>query len=174
MHKDYYETLQVHPRADAIAIEAAYARLREIYDPARLDGAADELVALAREKRDAVERAYAVLSDPARRATYDAEQAALQADHRPPTTDRRGQGAIEQEAVGRRSSVVGGQKKEDQLDYRPLPPARRQERPRGFEAQPLPARLERGRAPARGSIRRWSAPAIAIGALALIVAASFA
>ena len=28
------------------AIEAAYARLRELYDPARLDGAADELVDL--------------------------------------------------------------------------------------------------------------------------------
>ena len=84
MAQDHYETLQVHPRADAAAIEAAYARLRPLYDAARLDGAADELVALAREKRDAIERAYAVLSDPARRATYDAEQAALT-----PPDDRR-------------------------------------------------------------------------------------
>src|SRR3954464_15010173 len=80
MTQDYYETLQVHPRADATAIEAAYARLRELYDPARLDGAADELVDLARAKRDAIERAYAVLSDPARRAAYDEEQAALQSE----------------------------------------------------------------------------------------------
>src|SRR4051812_21472520 len=75
--QDYYETLQVHLRADATAIEAAYARLRELYDPARLDGAADELVDLARTKRDAIERAYAVLSDSGRRAAYDAEQAVL-------------------------------------------------------------------------------------------------
>ena len=86
MTQDYYETLQVHPRADATAIEAAYARLRELYDPARLDGAADELVDLARAKRDAIERAYAVLSDPARRAAYDQEQDAL-ADERRRTKD---------------------------------------------------------------------------------------
>src|SRR4051812_1876972 len=76
--QDYYETLQVHPRADAPAIEAAYARLRELYDPAKLEGAADELVDLARAKRDAIEHAYAVLGDPVRRAAYDEEQAALQ------------------------------------------------------------------------------------------------
>src|SRR5215210_2123906 len=75
--QDYYETLQVHPRADATAIEAAYARLRELYDPAKLDGAADELVDLARAKRDAIEHAYEILNDPVRRAAYDEEQAAL-------------------------------------------------------------------------------------------------
>jgi DnaJ-class molecular chaperone len=90
MTQDYYETLQVHPRADAAAIDAAYARLREMYDPARLDGAADELVELARQKRDAIERAYAVLSDPIRRASYEAEQAALRTeDQGPKTKDRR-------------------------------------------------------------------------------------
>src|SRR6476620_8150901 len=77
MTQDYYETLQVHPRADATAIEAAYNRLRELYDPAKLDGDADELVDLARAKRDAIERAYAVLSDSVRRAAYDEEQAAF-------------------------------------------------------------------------------------------------
>ncbi len=73
MSQDLYEILQVHPRADADAIAAAYQRLRELYDPARLDGAADELLELARSKRDMIEHAYAVLSDPVRRATYDAE-----------------------------------------------------------------------------------------------------
>jgi curved DNA-binding protein CbpA len=82
--QDYYEILQVHPRADATAIEAAYARLRELYDPAKLDGAADELVDLARAKRDAIERAYAVLNDTIRRAAYDEEQAVLE-----PTKDER-------------------------------------------------------------------------------------
>ena len=57
------------------AIEAAYARLRELYDPAKLEGAADELVDLARAKRDTIERAYAVLGDTVRRAAYDEEQA---------------------------------------------------------------------------------------------------
>jgi DnaJ domain. len=55
--QDYYETLQVHPRADAEAIRAAYERLRERYSAARLDGAADELQELARRRRDEIERA---------------------------------------------------------------------------------------------------------------------
>src|SRR6185503_19081602 len=99
MTQDYYETLQVHPRADVAAIDAAYARLRELYDPARLDGAADELVDLARRKRDAIERAYAVLSDSARRATYDQEQAG-----RPTTDDRRP--TKEEDQIVRPSSSV--------------------------------------------------------------------
>ncbi|MFN8569606.1 MAG: hypothetical protein U0Z44_19240 [Kouleothrix sp.] len=74
---DHYETLQVHPKADAAAIEAAYQRLRERYDLPGLDGAADELLELARAKRDAIEYAYAVLGDPAApRAAYDAEHQA--------------------------------------------------------------------------------------------------
>src|SRR5215212_4951433 len=105
--QDHYETLQVHPRADVTAIAAAYARLRELYDPARLDGAADELVDLARAKRDAIERAYAVLNDPIRRAAYDREQSARWGDGRPPTTDHQ-----EQEAASRQSSVVGRQDEE--------------------------------------------------------------
>src|SRR5262245_6756751 len=102
MSQDYYETLQVHPKADQDAIAAAYTRLRELYDPSKLDGAAEELTELARQKRDALERAYAMLGDATRRAAYDAEQAALTTDHRPPTTNHQ-----DQEIVGRRSSVVG-------------------------------------------------------------------
>jgi curved DNA-binding protein CbpA len=170
MTQDYYETLQVHPRADAAAIKAAYARLRELYDSARLDGAADELVALARQKRDAIERAYAVLSDPARRATYDAELATLRADQRPTTKDQRGQADREQEAVDGRSSLVVGQQ-EEPLDYRPLPPANRAERPRGFDAQPERAA---GRAVSHAAAQRWAAPVAIAGVLALIVAVSLA
>src|SRR5262245_5090736 len=77
MTQDYYEILQVHPKADSAAITAAYTRLRDLYDPARLDGAAEEFVVLARRKRDEIERAYAVLGDSVRRVTYDAEQAAI-------------------------------------------------------------------------------------------------
>jgi DnaJ-class molecular chaperone len=89
MSQDYYETLQVHPKADQDAIAAAYARLRELYDPVRLDGAAEELAELARQKRDALERAYAVLGDPTRRVAYDAEQAALTTDQHPKATNHR-------------------------------------------------------------------------------------
>ncbi len=168
--QDYYETLQVHPRADATAIEAAYARLRELYDPARLDGAADELVDLARAKRDSIERAYAVLNDPSRRAAYDQEQAALgptKAEGRK-TEDDRAESSI------RPSSFVLGQI-EEALDYRPLPPAQRAERPRGFDAQPVraPAHAQ-GRTVGRTAQRAWAAPAALAVALALIVVASLA
>jgi len=168
MAQDHYETLQVHPRADAAAIEAAYARLRPLYDAARLDGAADELVALAREKRDAIERAYAVLSDPARRATYDAEQAALgeAKDQRPKTKDQ-------SEAVGPSSLVLRQSQSEELLDYRPLPPARREERPRGFDAEPVRATLP-GRRPAPRAARRMTAPVALAGVLVLVLAVSLA
>ncbi len=117
--ENHYETLQVAPDADAATVAAAYTRLRAQYDPARLAGAADELVQLAAQKRAAIERAYAVLSDPQRRTSYDTERAeqaaqeALTAAAAPPDlTD------------------------DDLIDYRPLPPAKRQERPRDFDAQP--------------------------------------
>ncbi len=173
--QDYYETLQVHPRADATAIEAAYARLRELYDPARLDGAADELVDLARSKRDAIERAYAVLSDASRRAAYDKEQEALRGDERRTTNDQGRTTKDETAESGLRpSSFVLGQP-EEPLDYRPLPPARRTERPRGFDAQPVrtPARTQ-GRTVGRPTQRPWAAPAALAVALALIVVAGLA
>jgi curved DNA-binding protein CbpA len=171
MTQDYYETLQVHPRADAAAIEAAYARLRDLYEPSRIDGAADELVDLARQKREAIERAYAVLGDPARRATYDEEQAALDVtrDERPKTKD------AGRDSSGPSSLVVGQERSEELLDYRPLPPASRAERAKGFDDQPvrsaMPAR-QAGRATSRPAARPWVVPAALASALLLIVAAS--
>lgn len=152
MH-DHYETLQVHPKADQETIQAAYERLRQRYAPDALAGAADELVAVARRKREAIEHAYAVLSDPTRRATYDAEQQAATAPPSPePTTP------------------------EEALDYGPLPPANRQERPQAFNAQPLAS----ARPPAPRSGRRvltrtgeklpaWFAPAMVVGVLTFVV-----
>jgi tetratricopeptide (TPR) repeat protein len=165
MTQDFYETLQVHPRADQDAIAAAYARLRDLYDPSRLDGAAEELAELARQKRDAIERAYAVLGDAARRAAYDAEQAAPTTDHRPPTTHHRNQ-----EAVGRQSSAVG-RREEKLLDYRPLPPAGRAERVRGFDAYPV-RQPAAGRQASKPTANRWVAPLALAGLLVLIVAVS--
>ncbi len=118
--QDYYETLQVHPKADAETIRAAYERLRERYSPAKLEGVAEELQVLARRQRDEIERAYTVLGDATRRVGYDAEVAArlpLPAAAPPP---------------GPLSDVD-----DEHLDYRPLPPARRQERDTSFNPQPL-------------------------------------
>lgn len=140
--QDYYETLQVHPRADPEAIEAAYRRLRERYDPAKLKAAADELQVLARRRRDEIERAFTVLSDPVRRAAYDRERA---------------------ERV-----IVAGDDGAEELDYRPLPPARGQERPEGFNAQPTLRRASAPRSGGRQVERRgapsWLAPTLIVAA----------
>lgn len=143
MSDDLYEVLQVHPRADAEAVRAAYQRLSAQYDPARLEGAADELVALARQKRAAIERAYAVLGDPQRRAAYDAGPTQTAPDQ---PADEPAPGA-------------------PALDYRPLPPARRSERPQGFNAQPL------RRGPTGDSDpRSWQIPAIIAAVLVALIA----
>jgi len=167
MTQDYYETLQVHPRADAPAIEAAYTRLRELYDPAKLDGAADELIALARTKRDAIERAYAVLGDAVRRAAYDEEQSAF-------LTKDEGRKTKDEESHIRPSASVLRQE-EEPLDYRPLTAARRSERPRDFDADPIrvPMRAH-GRTVGRPFQRAWAAPAALAVSLALIVVAALA
>lgn len=128
MSQDYYEILQVHPKADTDAIRAAYERLSGLYDPARLEGAADELISIARRKLAAIEDAYAVLTDPQQRASYDQARGQPEGAAAP----------IEHAAVG--STAV--------LDYRPLPPAKRAERPRSFAHEPLTAGEARGGSPA--------------------------
>lgn len=149
--QDYYETLQVHPRADGEAISAAYQRLRERYDPVKLEGAADELQALARRRRDEIERAYAVLGDPERRRAYDLEYAERVA-----------------QPARARAAVADGPPLDDgaRIDYRPLPPANRQERPEGFNAQPmLPAgqtARPAGRAAGGSAMPMWLPPALIV------------
>jgi curved DNA-binding protein CbpA len=140
MSDDLYEVLQVHPRADAEAIRAAYQRLSGQYDPARLEGAAEELVTLARQKRALIERAYGVLSDPQQRAAYDAQPGADTA----PAAQTGPEGAL--------------------LDYRPLPPARRAERPQGFNSQPVRPSYAHP-----GEPRGWQAPAIIAAVLVALV-----
>ncbi|KAB8142515.1 DnaJ domain-containing protein [Chloroflexia bacterium SDU3-3] len=144
---DYYEILQVHPKADADAIRAAYERMLDRYSAARLEGAADELVSLARQKRDDIERAYAVLADPQRRARYDDELALAPADE------------------------LG--EDEETLDYRPLPPAGRAERPRDID------RAQRRASPggaAGGRLAQVNPALVVFGilaAVALIATAAF-
>jgi hypothetical protein len=141
---DYYETLQVHPKADEEAIRAAYERLSARYDPGKLEGAADELVALARTRRDEIERAFAVLGDAGKRAEYDVERAT-----RP----------VPLEAIPA---------PEAEIDYSPLPPARGQERPKGFEAQPRRSAARAAGRRVRGAAEQppWFWP-IVVGASAL-------
>ena len=116
MSNDFYEILQVHPHADQDVIQAAYERLIARYDETRLEGMADELRETARQRRAALEEAYATLSDVQLRAVYDSASVggsiagSIGLDLRPSPTLP--------------------------LDYRPLPPAARQERQRHFNAQP--------------------------------------
>jgi hypothetical protein len=66
--EDLYQTLQVEPSADLETIRAAYRRLARAYHPdlnPRPEAAA---------RMRAINAAYAVLSDPSRRATYDARR----------------------------------------------------------------------------------------------------
>ena len=158
MSQDYYEILQVHPRADSVAVMAAYTRLCDLYDPARLDGAAEELVELARQKRDAIERAYAVLADPVRRAAYDVELAAIQSA---PSVIEPSNAA----AIARRTPD------DAMLDYRPLPPTVGNEGPRNFDDQPSGAAVRDEQSP-RTSLGRWPALVGLTGLLALVVAIS--
>ena len=64
---DYYEVLQVHPRAEDEVIRAAYRTLARKYHPDH-GGDAGRMIAL--------NDAWDVLGDPARRAAYDASRVA--------------------------------------------------------------------------------------------------
>lgn len=66
---DYYEILQVHPRAEPEVIEAAYRRLARLYHP-DVSRHPD-----AGERMRQINLAYEVLSDPQKRRAYDAARA---------------------------------------------------------------------------------------------------
>ena len=66
---DYYSIIQVHPRAEKEVIDAAYRKLAAKYHP-DVNHLSD-----ADEKMKRLNVAYQVLSDPVKRATYDASLA---------------------------------------------------------------------------------------------------
>lgn len=78
MSADHYKVLQVDSEAELEVIQAAYRRLAQKYHP---DVARDPVAA---ERMAAINAAWAVLRDPARRAAYDRERKAASAAVRPP------------------------------------------------------------------------------------------
>ena len=72
---DYYAALGVPPAAGRDEIVRAYRALARRYHPDHHEGT--ELRHLAEAKLTEINNAYAVLSDPARRADYDARRRGL-------------------------------------------------------------------------------------------------
>ncbi|MCD5397663.1 DnaJ domain-containing protein [candidate division NPL-UPA2 bacterium] len=79
---DYYAILQVHPEADREVIIAAYRKLAVKHHP--------DVNALpdATERMKRLNEAYAVLSEPARRADYDRLRKVTSARESPPGRER--------------------------------------------------------------------------------------
>ena len=75
---DYYGILQVHPRAEKEVIDAAYRRLAAKYHP-DVNQASD-----ASERMKQINTAYEVLSDPVKRAAYDAARGVTPSTGTPP------------------------------------------------------------------------------------------
>ena len=75
---DYYDILQVHPRAEKEVIDAVYRRLASKYHPDVSQ------VSDAAERMKQINIAYEVISDPARRAAYDASRGAAPSPDTPP------------------------------------------------------------------------------------------
>jgi tetratricopeptide (TPR) repeat protein len=163
--QDYYEILQVHPKADHETIQAAYARLAERYDLSRLDGAADELVTIAQQRREEVDQAFAVLGDAERRAAYDQEQ--YHAAAPPPTTLSAGQATGSADDLDDLDYLT----EDDLFDYRPLPPANQQERPSDFNTQPMLTVNEIVKMQKRQSRRSsfWSSPATVAAIMTFVI-----
>jgi cytochrome c biogenesis protein CcmG, thiol:disulfide interchange protein DsbE len=68
----YYSLLGIDPNSPQEAVDTAYQRQRERYDPARVADLDVEMRAMALERTAELDRAYAVLADPERRRQYDA------------------------------------------------------------------------------------------------------
>lgn len=71
MAKDYYDILGVDKKASADDIKSAYRRMAKKYHPDVYATASDKEKAEAEEKFKDVQHAYAVLSDPQKKAAYD-------------------------------------------------------------------------------------------------------
>ena len=75
---DFYGILQVHPKAEKEIIDAAYRRLAFKYHPDVSQ------VSSAAERMKQINTAYEVLSDPVKRAAYDAARGVAPSPDTPP------------------------------------------------------------------------------------------
>lgn len=67
----YYTLLGLEPQASREAVEAAYQRQRERYNPQRVAELDEGLCKVANQRTAEIEQAYRILSDPDRRRQYD-------------------------------------------------------------------------------------------------------
>ena len=93
---DYYGILQVHPRAEREVIDAAYRRLAAKYHPDVSQ------VSDASERMKQINTAYEVLSDPVKRAAYDAARGVASSPDTPPHATARSRYLIN----ARRTSLI--------------------------------------------------------------------
>lgn len=70
MSRDFYATLGLYPDAEDVVIRAAYKALAQRYHPDRFEGPKN----VANERMSEINAAYAVLSDPDKRAAYDQQR----------------------------------------------------------------------------------------------------
>ena len=82
---DCYGILQVHPKAEKEVIDAAYRRLASKYHPDVSQ------VSDASERMKQINTAYEVLSDPVKRAAYDAARGVAPSPDTPPHAAARSQ-----------------------------------------------------------------------------------
>ena len=75
---DFYGILQVHPKAEKEVIDAAYRKLAAKYHPDVSQ------VSDASERMKQINTAYEVLSDPVKRAAYDAARGVAPSPYTPP------------------------------------------------------------------------------------------
>lgn len=80
----YYDLLGVPPEASAEQIRAAYRTLVQLFHPDRLSHLKPESRAFAEERLKALNQAYEVLGDPARRAMYDLANTSRRGPSNPP------------------------------------------------------------------------------------------
>jgi curved DNA-binding protein CbpA len=112
--RDLYEVLQVHPRAEAEVIRAAYRTLARKYHP---DHGGDSV------RMTQINDAWDVLGDPARRAAYDATRATggvvreSAAAHQTPERAHEGPSAAPS-----RPAAVPNQERESAVKYDPGAP----------------------------------------------------
>jgi cytochrome c biogenesis protein CcmG, thiol:disulfide interchange protein DsbE len=77
----YYTLLDIPIEAPAEAIAAAYQRQRERYRPERVTSLGSEFERIAVTRLAELERAYAILADPARRRAYDRSIGVASSEH---------------------------------------------------------------------------------------------